>query len=130
MIVNNSTIINKRDNHSMITKKRSWHMTLNNPGPDLGLAQKCDEVICIECIQYPVSFSFSIYRLAQPPAKLHSTFQASWQYRGRRKQIKSVTYLWWRRTVVLILIIWFENCTKYVINHISAAALTTGRMIP
>ena len=52
-------------------------MTLNNPGPDLGLAQKCDEVICIECIQYPVSFSFSIYILAQPPAKLHSTFQAS-----------------------------------------------------
>jgi hypothetical protein len=64
------------------------------------------------------------------PKKLHTTFQAAWQYRGRGKQIKSVTYVWWRRTVVLILIIWFENCTTYVINHVMAAALTTGRMIP
>jgi hypothetical protein len=44
------------------------------------------------------------YYMSQHPKKLHTTFQAAWQYRGRGKQIKSVTYAWWRRTVVLILI--------------------------
>ena len=122
---------------------------LKNPGSDLGQVHKCSGVKCIVCIQYPVSLSFSIYigferiwwrlfqesvvsfyYMSQHPKKLHTTFQAAWQYRGWGKQIKPVTYAWWRRTVVLILIIWFENCTKYAINHVSTAALTTGCLQP
>jgi hypothetical protein len=66
------------------------------------------------------------YYMSQHPKKLHTTVQAARQDRGWGKQIKPITYAWWWRTIVLILIIWFENCTQYAINHVSAAALTTG----
>ena len=35
-------------------------MMLLKPGPALGQTYKCDGIICIICIQYPVSLSFSI----------------------------------------------------------------------
>jgi hypothetical protein len=88
-------------------------------------------ILCLSHLVYTVYIGFArtwwrlfqervmrFYYMSQHPKKLHTTFQAAWQYRGRGKQIKSVTYVWWMRTVcVHWVIVRFVDIGEIVDYH-------------
>jgi hypothetical protein len=56
MMANNSTTINKMNNHSLNTEKGTITYDLENPGPDFGQAQNCGRVKLVNRIQTLLSW--------------------------------------------------------------------------